>query len=392
MSTYALDVSSRLLEALGVDSRPVLAPPSGYLPANALGALSPDVLTVLSPGAVPTLARPLVQTVTGTTALLAGTPETTRGPGPGASRAALAVRQRLLAESALHALSADRTQPVVALLPPWWDPGRRWRQARFFDGLSQPWLRLVDVDEVRRDARPAALQLPDGLAYPEEEAAAELPDFVLADTADLITLGATYESVFIDAETVGDRLGRQALVSASVWNRTRPRLSAERAEGAEALVDSLLDEVAVRSPTFVTLSSEDGDFIVTLDNGLGERIRVGLSASVFGRGLQLTTPGAVTLEPNERRSVRVAVRSSGIGIHRVVLRPTTENGLPVGTAATLSVRSSDVGLVLWVIMAGGSVVLFGAIAVRITRRVRRRRATHGPVLHNDVERQHEGAA
>jgi hypothetical protein len=92
----------------------------------------------------------------------------------------------------------------------------------------------------------------------------------------------------------------------------------------------------------------------------------------------------VTLEPRERRSMHVTVRSSGIGIHRVVLQPTTEAGLPVGTPAVLNVRSSSIGLVLWVIMGVGSVVLFGAITVRIVRRVRRRRRTHGPVLADDV--------
>jgi hypothetical protein len=203
---------------------------------------------------------------------------------------------------------------------------------------------------------------------------------VLRDTNDLITQGATYESVFVDVESVSDRLGRQALLSSSFWSRDRPRLAADRAQDATALVETLLDEVTVRSPTFVTLSSEDGDFLVTLANGLDERVRVGLRASVSEPGLQLTTPTAVTLEPNERRSVRVAVRSSGIGIHRVVLQPTTVTGLSVGAPATLSVRSSSVGLVLWAIMAGGSAVLFGAIAVRIVRRVRRRGATHGPRL------------
>ena len=378
--TYALDVSDQVLGALGITSVPVVAPPSGYLPADALTALAPEVLAVLAPEGLPDQPRPLVETATGTTALVAGTAATIRGPGPGASRAALAVRQRLLAESALHALSAERRQPVLALLPPAWDPGPRWRAAHLFGGLSQPWLDLVEIGDVRRDARSSQLALPEGLVYPEEEAAAELDAYLLADTSELITQGATYESVFVDLESVGDRLGRQALLSSSFWSRTRPRIAADRVRTASALVETLLDEVTVRSPTFVTLSSEDGDFLVTLANGLGERVRVGLQGSVSRPGLQLTTPEPVTLEPNERRSVRVAVRSSGIGIHQVMLQPTTESGLPVGSAVTLSVRSSKVGVVLWAIMAGGAVVLFGAIAVRLVRRVRRRRATHGPVL------------
>ena len=145
-------------------------------------------------------------------------------------------------------------------------------------------------------------------------------------------------------------------------------------------METVLDEVAVRSPPFVTMSSEDGE------------IRVGLRATVSGTGLQLTTPDTVTLEPNERRSVRIGVRSSGLGIHRVELQPTTETGLPVGAAATLSVRSSSVGLVLWFIMAGGSVVLFGAIAVRIVRRVRQRRHAQGPLLRDAADQQPEGVA
>ena len=50
----------------------------------------------------------------------------------------------------------------------------------------------------------------------------------------------------------------------------------------------------------------------------------------------------------------------------------------LGEVSTLSVRSSQVGLILWFIMAGGAVTLFGAITVRTVRRVRaasrRRRA------------------
>ena len=377
---YALDASDRVLGALGITSTPVVAPPTGHLPANALTALPPEVLAVLAPEALPGQPRPLVETATGTTALVAGTAVTTRGPGPGVTRAALAVRQRLLAACALHALSADRGQPVVAVLPAWWDPGPRWQAAHLFDGLSQPWLDLVEVADVRRDARSSQLSLPEGLDYPEEQAAAELGADVLAGTSDLITQGATYESVFVDVESVGDRLGRQALLTSSFWSRARPRVAVDRARTAGALVESMLDEVTVRSPTFVTLSSEDGDFLVTLANGLGERVRVGLRATVAGSGLELSTPEPVTLEPNERRSVLVTARSDGIGIHQVQLQPTTESGLPVGSAETLSVRSSSVGLVLWAIMAGGAVVLFGAIALRLVRRVRRRRATHGPVL------------
>ena len=70
------------------------------------------------------------------------------GPRPNARYAALAMRQRLLAESALHALSAERDQPLVVSTPPYWDPGSTWSDADFFAGLDQPWLRLVDLPSI----------------------------------------------------------------------------------------------------------------------------------------------------------------------------------------------------------------------------------------------------
>src|SRR3712207_7896847 len=75
----------------------------------------------------------------------------------------------------------------------------------------------------------------------------------------------------------------------------------------------------------------------------------------------------------------------------MIRRPPRSTLFPYTTLfrSELSVRSSSVGLVLWAIMAGGSVVLFVAIAVRIVGRVRRRRATHGPALRRAADRRSE---
>ena len=75
---------------------------------------------------------------------------------PTAPYDALGVRQRLLAESALHALSPQRRQPLVVSLPAGWDPGSDWASSRFFAGLDQPWLQLVDLPSVLSAARTPA--------------------------------------------------------------------------------------------------------------------------------------------------------------------------------------------------------------------------------------------
>ena len=64
----------------------------------------------------------------------------------------------------------------------------------------------------------------------------------------------------------------------------------------------------------------------------------------------------------------------------MTLQPVSTEGTPLGQPTQVSIRSSRVGLILWIVMAVGGTALFVAIVLRIWRRVRRRRRTHGPVL------------
>jgi hypothetical protein len=48
--------------------------------------------------------------------------------------------------------------------------------------------------------------------------------------------------------------------------------------------------------------------------------------------------------------------------------------------AQFSVRTSNVSTVIWLVMAGGAALLLLTIGIRLVRRVRRRKATHGPLL------------
>jgi len=65
------------------------------------------------------------------------------------------------------------------------------------------------------------------------------------------------------------------------------------------------------------------------------------------------------------------VTSTGTGVHSVRISPTTRDGLPLGQSTKVKVRSSQVGLVIWLIMGTGAAVFVAAIVARIMRRVRR---------------------
>ena len=380
--TNAFGSSTLVLEEREITSAPVLLPPSGLLPPEAVAELEPGLPVVLAGDAVvgPTQ-EPLLNRADGGRILLAPIAEDMFGPGPGAPRAALAVRQRLLAEAALHALSPHRDEPLVRFLPPGWDPGDQWRKARFFQGLDVPWLGTEDVDDLLGglSTEPAVDPLVD-LAYPEEELEEELPLPTVLATESLIAEGSLVEELVSDDSDVDEQVVRLALLTSSVWSRFRPGLAAERAVAARDRVGGWLDEVTVRGPAFVTMSSESGTFQVTVVNGLDQRVTVELRATAPGTDLELSTPGPMELPPNGRGAVRIDAAARETGVHLVTLQPVSEEGTPIGEPTQVSIRSSRVGFILWIVMAVGGAALFVAIVLRIWRRVRTRRRTHGPVL------------
>ena len=64
-----------------------------------------------------------------------------------------------------------------------------------------------------------------------------------------------------------------------------------------------------------------------------------------------------------------------LGVRTVTLELTNQAGRPLGATDTFPIRAEAVSRVIWVIIGAGVVLLFGAIAVRLVRRVRRSQAS-----------------
>jgi len=140
-----------------------------------------------------------------------------------------------------------------------------------------------------------------------------------------------------------------------------------------------LGKVRLEGPSFVTLSSSRGRFGVSITNGLDRSITVGVRARAFAKGLQFQTGDPVTVGPGQRQTVFVDTRADGnrIAKGRVVL--VTEGGEQFGRQLDFSVRSSVVGVVIWVIVAVAGLLLLVAIARRVTTRIRNRSSGPGAV-------------
>jgi hypothetical protein len=373
----AKDMSTETLRSLNVDSTPVVAPPGGFLPRVALARLDDAETVLLSDRALPSAVRPALTSSQGPRVVLTDSSAGRGGPSPTPQFDALAVRQRILSEAALHALSPDRRQPLVVSTPQFWDPGSDWRTADFFPGLDVPWLEPVDLASVADSAGPVpgvSTDTTDSLVYPVRQRRAELPFGNLLATKELSGTGAVLDGLLSRNDTVHDAVTKSAMFASSTSARRRPHAAALLARDTTRQLRFLMEKVRIDGPSFVTMSSEEGTFAVTIVNDLDATVTVGIKAQSVGgsSALLIDSPDPVDIGPGQRASVRLRASTQDIGVHSVTLMPTNGDGEPLGNLTRFSVRSSKVGLVIWVIMGAGAAILFVTVGIRVTRRVRAR--------------------
>lgn len=379
----AQDRSAGLLESLGLDARPVVRPLSGSLPWSALTGLDPEVGVLLADTAVD-LPGPRADVTDGPALVLLDSAAASGGPVGSPASSPLELRQRLLAEAALHALSPERALPLVVSLPDPWNPGKGWRRAEFFEGLDVPWLTGVPLSDVLDRFTDQRLE-PGSELLREEPADAGgttgLGAVHLSDARDLIAAGQDLDALLPENDTLADQVQAYALLGLSTQQRREPVTVSMRTRAITRALTDLMAKVTVSGPTFVTLTGEDGPFQVTVSNGLDQTVEVAVDARVDrGDPLQIAASDPITVPGGERRSIRMQATADRIGVWSVDLRSVSVDGRPLGSTAELRIRSSQIGQYVWGAIGVGGVLLVVLLVIRIRRRLRARRSTHGPVL------------
>jgi hypothetical protein len=133
-----------------------------------------------------------------------------------------------------------------------------------------------------------------------------------------------------------------------------------------------MNRVEVTGTDFVTLSGASGSLTVTLVNGLAQPITVGLRARTDSPDVKIETPKPVSMQAGQRTTLRLKVAST-LGVHEVTLEPVTTEGQAAGTPLTFSLRTSQVGKLIWYIIVAGGVLLAVMVVRRIALRIRSRR-------------------
>ena len=156
-------------------------------------------------------------------------------------------------------------------------------------------------------------------------------NFVAANN--LVRAGLTLDVLLPENDTIAEQLAGLAYLGTSAQHRDEPVAAGERTKAIGLAVGDLMEEVTVSGPAFVTMSSEDGPFQVTIRNGLDQPVTVAVRANAIGTDrLRIPSPEPITLEPGQRHPFRMHANSSTVGIWPVVLQPVNVDGTPLGAS------------------------------------------------------------
>lgn len=364
MLRRALILSEDHFKAHQIDAVPTYAPPAGWLAEEMWGANRVPLILGADHGGDDL--APQYRQPTGTGAVILGDSRAASGgPLPTAPTAALALRQRILADAALRALAGETT-PMTVVLPERWETGPDVSSAAFFQGLDVPWLSLVGLDTT------AELDEPVGqFTYDSDERAAEIGSGQISAAGALINTGAVLAEVVDTDNDVLEQLTASALAATSYGARTDSSIATLVRSRAESL-QRQLDSVRVLGTEFNTLSSGAGRLTVTVVNELPHPVRLNLAVEADA-GIEVQPPAEpVEIGPGQRLTMRLQTSADSIGVHDVTLTPVTTEGRPFGTALEMTVRTSQVGKLIWYVLAIGG----GIFVVMIIRRIVKRIRTH----------------
>ena len=363
----AVTRSNQVMAWLGVAASPALAPRDGILSRAAIEAATPDSTILLAdtsfavpPTAPQSMVRLLEHKVVVTSSGAAA-----GGPSPTAADDPLALRQRLLSEAALRLQSGSRS-PVVMMLPAHWQPAD---PSALFHGLGVPWLAPITVADL--SLRSAVSMNSAGLAYTDVDDDAEL-DVANFSAAEQLTGRANLlAGLLTSANLVRQQVGDEVLMSLSTGHRTNADRAAASTQAATRFLSDQLGKVSVDAPDAVTLSSQSGNLGADVVNGLDQPVTVRITVQADG-SLELEDLGPLQVNAGDRKRILPKVTANRPGVHQVRLVVTDSQGTPLGSVTNLQIRAAEVSGLIWLLLAGGALLLFGTIAIRLVGRIRGR--------------------
>ena len=354
------------LQPWGLPTSPAASSPSGYIDADGLRLVEPGT-TVLVTDRMFRAGAPAVAHTEGHTLAVSSWGAAAGGPGPTDRQAPLALRQRILSEAAVRLLAPAR-KPLIVTLPANWSAASG-SLAGFFEGLDVGWMELSSLSAATQRA---GTDVPvDRLRYPDNQRRLELDADVFTAAGDLVQAGETLQNLLTRNDQVADVVRDEAFTDTSYSSRLRPEIAQGSADQSRAWIETHLRGVRIDAPKAVILSSGSGRFAASITNTLDQAVSVRVRA-VADPPLEVAVPAeTIEIGPDSRTTVLLNASSSAGCIRNVTLLLTDIDDVPLGSSDDLPIRSNRVSNVIWLIIGTGVALLFGAIVVRLVRRIRK---------------------
>lgn len=277
----------------------------------------------------------------------------------------LELRQALLAEGVVRAMTPQSPPVQTFALPFNWNPGPDAISTDMSTTYSPRLVsggRLLDLQVTRTEPYRGEV---------EGDRRLRLPDRTLALLPTYRRARVRVLDMLVRPRRGESRFSEQLAEGASAWWAMFPRAGVHQ---MQRLVDNARGDLAsidVGVPSFVTQSSASGKFPISVSNNLAVPVDVSLRLTPDNSDISFTVPTSVRLRAGQRSDIQVNTHADGSGLASVRVWVVTPGGYRVSGEKTLQVRSTQIGLVIWVLMGTGLAVLLGAAAIRLARRIRR---------------------
>jgi hypothetical protein len=329
-----------------------------------------DSPAIVTPGALPGWDRrqgSLVKYVTSAGPMPLLVNDVVYADVPGQS-SVVTLRQRILSDAALailqRTIDPDSRADAVTMVDSRWNPGTQWAQGRLEEAFNSPFTYGTSLDELltRSLGTYSGTVAATSTAKPVSRAQLEA-------AADIITKGNELRSVSAQSAAVDDELAVDvASVLGMRWRSDRDTgIAIARTHAAKAGVE--LRKIRIEGPPSVTLSSSSGGFPLTIKNGTDEAIRVGVSLDSSNPALTIPDVKPVEIGAGERHTLTVNIDLGRQNTTTLTAWLISADGKQIGDPSEdFNVRSSNVGLVLWVAMGLAALLVLAALVRRFRRR------------------------
>jgi hypothetical protein len=282
------------------------------------------------------------------------------------SISALDLRQALLAEATVRAFSSTEVPTSVVALPFHWNPGSPASSLDLAAAYASPAVRPQSLDSVNEvTAQPYAGPV---------EVTTKAPGFTssqLAAMARLRSVGRVYTDLLTDGRlTAAPAFDEQSATSGSSSWQWQPKRGEALTRRTARSLSEQVRQVTVTGPEFVAMSSGSGRFPLTVANGLDVSVTVTLNVVSANPAVRFDPLQPIVLDPGERRDIEIESKASGSGVTVVKARLATATDRAFGQPWDFDIRSTRIGLAIWILMGILGAALFSGAAIRIVQRFR----------------------